>query len=240
MVVAICGSSGLIGTAVKQALEARDCRIVPVTRTDIASGSDHLKDLLDGCDALVNLAGVSIAGRWTEARKKEIYESRVLTTRRLVEAVNSLEKPLADFITASAVGIYDSVEVHDEFSTSYASGFLADLCIDWEHEALKVDAENTRLTNPCSRMDINTSFRMCHLSDNPGQQGNFQLIQRMCYSVIGNSPDRWIAEDHFFPALCSRIAKEGCFYICCKYLTNLRKLLDKLHTEFCSPGLCLV
>lgn len=146
MVVAICGSSGLIGTAVKQALEARDCRIVPVTRTDIASGSDHLKDLLDGCDALVNLAGVSIAGRWTEARKKEIYESRVLTTRRLVEAVNSLEKPLADFITASAVGIYDSVEVHDEFSTSYASGFLADLCIDWEHEALKVDAENTRLT----------------------------------------------------------------------------------------------
>ena len=95
---------------------------------------------------VVNLAGVSIAGRWTEARKKEIYESRVLTTRRLVEAVNSLEKPLADFITASAVGIYDSVEVHDEFSTSYASGFLADLCIDWEHEALKVDAENTRLT----------------------------------------------------------------------------------------------
>jgi uncharacterized protein (TIGR01777 family) len=84
--------------------------------------------------------------RWEIARKKEIYESRVLTTRRLVEAVNSLEKPLADFITASAVGIYDSVEVHDEFSTSYASGFLADLCIDWEHEALKVDAEKTRLT----------------------------------------------------------------------------------------------
>src|SRR5690606_22311516 len=100
--------------------------------------------------------------------------------------------------------------------------------------------DSKTVTNPCSRMDINTSFRMCHLSDNPGQQGNFQLIQRMCYSVIGNSPDRWIAEDHFFPALCSRIAKEGCFYICCKYLTNLRKLLDKLHTEFCSPGLCLV
>lgn len=146
MKVAICGISGFIGSSLKEAFEAEGYIVVGISRVDLSSGLEHLRELLRDANALVNIAGAPIAGRWTKARKEEIYNSRIETTRKLVEAMNGMASPPQDFISASAVGIYDEINVHDEFSLNYASGFLARICRDWEREALKVNPTQTRLS----------------------------------------------------------------------------------------------
>ena len=70
MRVAICGITGLIGQAVKTALQFAGYIVVGVSRQDLASGTDHLQKLLHGTDAVVNLAGAPILTRWTESNKK--------------------------------------------------------------------------------------------------------------------------------------------------------------------------
>jgi uncharacterized protein (TIGR01777 family) len=96
---------------------------------------------LDGADAVVNLAGESIAaGRWTAARKKAILESRVLATRSLVTAVAAAEHPPAAFLSASAQGYYG--ERGDEEVTEEdgpGKDFLASVCVAWEAEARKAE-----------------------------------------------------------------------------------------------------
>ena len=124
MRVAIAGASGLIGTELSNALQARGDEVVKLPR-----GSADLS----GADVVVNLAGASVGGkRWSPEYKKEILESRVLTTRRLVEA-----KPRV-LINASAVGYYGGRgdEVLDENSSAGAD-FLAGVVVEWEKEAAK-------------------------------------------------------------------------------------------------------
>src|SRR3954452_11292940 len=92
MKVAIAGSSGLIGTALAKALSERGDEVVRLSRAPKS---------LEGADAVVNLAGAPLAGkRWNDAYKKEILESRVNTTRAIVE----LAPPV--LINSSAVGYY--------------------------------------------------------------------------------------------------------------------------------------
>jgi len=98
-------------------------------------------ELLRGVDAVVHLAGESVAGsRWTEARKREIRSSRVDGSRALVDAIAALpdgERPSA-LISASAIGVYGDRgdELLDESSTP-GSGFLADVCREWEAEVAR-------------------------------------------------------------------------------------------------------
>lgn len=146
MRVVICGITGLIGKAVKTALESEGFIVVGISRKDLAAGSGHLQKILHGSDAVVNLAGAPIITRWSKANKAKIYHSRIDTTRLLVEAINGLSSPPKDFISASAVGIYDEVNVHDEFSSNFSSDFLSTVCRDWEHEALKLNADKVRLS----------------------------------------------------------------------------------------------
>ena len=127
MRVAIAGASGLIGTELSKALQARGDEVVKLPRgsADIA-----------GADVVVNLAGASVGGkRWSPSYKKEILESRVLTTRRIVEA-----RPRV-LINASAVGYYGGRgdEVLDE-SASPGADFLAGVVVEWEKEAAKASS----------------------------------------------------------------------------------------------------
>jgi uncharacterized protein (TIGR01777 family) len=95
---------------------------------------------LEGIDAIVHLAGEPVAVRWSEERKAAIRDSRVAGTRRLVEAIAA--RPASSrprvLISSSAVGIYGDRgdETLDETS-SLADDFLAQVCRDWEAEALK-------------------------------------------------------------------------------------------------------
>lgn len=144
MRVAITGSSGLIGTALRSQLEADGHEVVPVVR----GAPDKPESIweptsgwirpgaFDGVDAVVHLAGESIGeGRWSTARRKELLDSRVGPTRLLVSHLAALPNPPA-LICASAVGYYGDRgdEMLDEHSVR-GSGFLADVTAAWEEAA---------------------------------------------------------------------------------------------------------
>lgn len=104
---------------------------------DAALWQDAVRD----CDAIVNLAGESIAeGRWTEARKKALRDSRVATTRAIVEACAALPKKPQVIVSGSAVGFYGphGDEALDETSPA-GKDFLAGICVDWEAEARRAE-----------------------------------------------------------------------------------------------------
>jgi uncharacterized protein (TIGR01777 family) len=101
---------------------------------------------LDGAAAIVNLAGTSIAsGRWTASRKRQIRESRVTATRTLVRAIATATPTPSVFLSGSAIGYYgcqDDTPLEEDAPPG--SDFLAEVCRDWEHEAL-VASRTTRV-----------------------------------------------------------------------------------------------
>jgi uncharacterized protein (TIGR01777 family) len=103
---------------------------------------------IDGADAVVNLAGESIAAkRWTAAQKQRIRDSRVQATRSLAAAIRGCPNPPSVFVSGSAVGYYgplaDDVATED---TPPGSDFLARVCVAWEDEARRAATPRTRVT----------------------------------------------------------------------------------------------
>src|SRR5256886_12106656 len=128
MRVAIAGASGLIGTEVVRALRARDDEALALSHFGTAPWS------VDGADAVINLAGASVAGkRWTPAYKQEMVDSRVLSTRALIDAIRSAKRKPRVLVNASAVGYYGGRgdEVLDEDSAP-GSDFPDNLSRHWE------------------------------------------------------------------------------------------------------------
>ncbi|MDA0173702.1 TIGR01777 family oxidoreductase [Solirubrobacter taibaiensis] len=128
MRVTITGASGLIGTKLRAALEARGDEVIPVSLRD--------RGPIELGDVVVHLAGENVAQRWTDESRKRIEESRVDGTRRVVEAINAAETKPTALISSSAVGYYGKHgdEKLDE-STPPGDDFLARVCVAWEHEA---------------------------------------------------------------------------------------------------------
>ena len=141
MKIAISGSTGFIGASLSQYLAANMYEVVAIKRELLQHDhEEELVALIETCDAVINLAGAPINNHWTYNYKKELYESRIFTTRKIVSAINRTRKCKL-FISASAVGYYDSEECHDENATSKGGGFLSELCLAWEKEALKTAPE---------------------------------------------------------------------------------------------------
>jgi len=144
--IAITGSSGLVGSALAARLEAHGHDVLPVLRGSESNpkalwnpATGWVREgALDGCEAVVHLAGASIGeGRWTASRRSELRASRIDATRLLVGHLRNLKIPPKTFISASAVGYYGNRG--DELLGEDAgpgSGFLAELVRDWEREAL--------------------------------------------------------------------------------------------------------
>lgn len=110
-------------------------------------------NLLDGVDAAINLAGETVAQRWTPAAKQRIRDSRVLTTRNLVEAMRQTAHPPKVLVNASAVGYYG--DRGDEELTEESppgKGFLAEVCQLWEEEAQKATELGVRVV--CARFGV--------------------------------------------------------------------------------------
>ena len=87
MKIAVNGASGFIGGELCRFFRARGYEVVAIPRAAYAD-KDELKNLAGGCDAVINLAGASIAARWSETYKKRLLASRIETTRMLVYAIN--------------------------------------------------------------------------------------------------------------------------------------------------------
>ncbi|HTM49722.1 MAG TPA: TIGR01777 family oxidoreductase [Bryobacteraceae bacterium] len=107
---------------------------------------DPPEESLINADAVVHLAGEPVAQRWTPEAKKRILDSRVQGTRRLVNALSTRSKRPAALICSSAVGIYGSRggEVLTE-SSAPGSGFLADVCKEWEEQARLAESLGIRV-----------------------------------------------------------------------------------------------
>ncbi|HYB38296.1 MAG TPA: TIGR01777 family oxidoreductase [Mycobacterium sp.] len=153
-VIAIAGSSGLIGSALVAALRAADHQVLRIVRrTPANSGELHWNPdsgefdagALHGVDALVNLCGVSIGQRrWSGAFKQSLRDSRITPTEVLSVAV--ADASVGVLINASAVGYYGNTKdrVVDE-TVSAGTGFLAQLCQDWEAATAPAQDSGTRV-----------------------------------------------------------------------------------------------
>jgi uncharacterized protein len=154
--VAIAGSSGLLGTRLREALRGRGDRPVRLVRpgTDDTAGdtirwepSEGRIDAagLEGVDAVVNLAGASLFARWTGERLRRIRDSRVEGTRLLAEAIAGLDRPPAAFLVGGAVGYYGprGDEVLTERSGP-GEGFLAEIIQDMEAAAAPAEDAGAR------------------------------------------------------------------------------------------------
>ncbi|MBH0775651.1 TIGR01777 family oxidoreductase [Nocardia bovistercoris] len=137
--IAVTGATGLVGTALSAFLSTGGHDVVRLVRHTPRSENerqwrpdDPAPDLLDGIDAVIHLAGASIAGRFTDAHKRVLAESRIAPTRALAEL--AARAGVRTFLSASAIGYYGydrGDEVLDE-NASRGDGFLAGLVEDWE------------------------------------------------------------------------------------------------------------
>lgn len=141
--IAISGASGFVGTNLKDYFTNLGYKVIPISR-DILNKKDKLEELINSSNIIINLAGANIINRWTDKYKKLLYSSRIDTTSKIVNAINSVENKPELLISTSAVGIYDNQFIHDE-DGSYSNDFLSKLCQDWEKEALKANSFNTRV-----------------------------------------------------------------------------------------------
>jgi hypothetical protein len=143
MKIAITGSRGLLGSALVPALSKAGHDVVRLVRGapaggevawSTAAGVDPAR--LAGVDAVVHLAGESIATRWTAARKRRIRDSRVQGTRALAESLAAARPRPGTLVCASAIGYYGSRGDERLTEDSPAGrGFLADVCREWEAAA---------------------------------------------------------------------------------------------------------
>jgi uncharacterized protein len=127
MKIGIMGSSGLIGSVLIPFLEHPGNKIVRLKR-------EINGDELEGLDAIVNLAGASIACLWTTANKKKIFDSRVETTKNLFSHIRRMKNPPRTVINASAIGYYGNRgEASLDEKSGAGSGFLVDVVQAWEN-----------------------------------------------------------------------------------------------------------
>ncbi len=153
-VIAIAGSSGLIGSALAAALRAADHRVLRIVRRTPANSEElHWNpvsgqfdaDALSEVDAVVNLCGVNIGQRrWSGAFKQRLRDSRIAPTEVLANAV--ADAGVETLINASAVGYYGNTKdrVVDENDRA-GTGFLARLCEDWEAATLPAQYGGARV-----------------------------------------------------------------------------------------------
>lgn len=139
--VLMTGSSGLLGSALFSSLKARGFAVTRLVRGR-PSSEDQIfwnparpapADVVSGFDAVIHLAGETVMGRWTAAKKAKIRDSRVAGTRNLVHGlVEAKDRPRL-LISASAIGYYgDRGEESLREESAPGSGFLADVCREWE------------------------------------------------------------------------------------------------------------
>lgn len=139
LTIAVSGSSGTVGSALIPYLRVLGHRVITLTRTP-SDGPDARRwdpadpapDLLEGVDAVIHLAGASVAGRFSDAHRAAIRDSRIEPTRHLVAVAAACG--VQTFVSASAIGFYGSDRGDEELTEDSPSGdgFLAEVVRDWE------------------------------------------------------------------------------------------------------------
>jgi uncharacterized protein len=164
--IIVSGGTGYIGTALVKRLVARGDEVTVLTRGEARAGSPRRVSwnpyelgewgkAFEGADAVVHLAGERAVGvRFTEANKRRIYDSRIVTTNNVVAAIASVSVKPRLLVSMSAVGYYGDVPASRRVDESSPPGtdFLARLCVDWEAASERARDHGVRVVNP--RMGI--------------------------------------------------------------------------------------
>ncbi len=137
MIIAISGSGGFIGKHLATFFQSKNYEVRPIPRINSEMPADEVARFINGADVIINLAGSPIVGRWNEAYKRSLFDSRIITTRKIVEAFGLLDTKPKLFISASAIGIYSQEGEQTEHNFQVADDFLGQICSSWEFEAKK-------------------------------------------------------------------------------------------------------
>ncbi|MFN1836237.1 TIGR01777 family oxidoreductase [Balneola sp. MJW-20] len=162
MNILITGGTGFVGEELRAQLLKKRHELIIITRSAskyedenarnqrFIGWEDDLVTEMENADVVINLAGENIFGqRWTEEVKKRIMDSRVETTKKLVDAMRDAENPPKVFISASASGIYgdraDDILTEEEPASD---DFLAEVCVNWEAAAAPAREFGVRVVHP--------------------------------------------------------------------------------------------
>ncbi len=156
MKILVTGATGFVGKTLLPLLIEKGHEIIVLTRDSksaqvrlpvackIIEWKNNPLNNEEGIEAVINLCGENVAnGRWTLKRKQTIYDSRIVSTRNLINSIRENRNPIKTWISASAIGIYENAIVSNESSPS-GQGFLAKVCKDWEEETFKAKDLNIR------------------------------------------------------------------------------------------------
>jgi uncharacterized protein (TIGR01777 family) len=156
--VAVSGASGLVGTALCRALEARGDTVLRLVRGPARSAAEVFWDWkderiefakLEGIDALVHLAGRSIATRWNAQTIRAIADSRTQGTALLAQQIAELKRPPSVLLSASAIGYYgNGRERQLDDASPHGEGWLADVCLSWEAATQPAMQAGIRVATP--------------------------------------------------------------------------------------------
>ncbi len=201
MNVLISGGSGFVGSALTNALVKKGYTIYVATRTAAKqSKSDSIffvtydaLDTLPEIDAVINLAGESLFGYWTEEKKERILSSRIDITQTLVDFIESRKKRPKVFISGSAVGFYGTSDdkMFTEETTDPGDDFLAEVASTWEKTARSVEDLNVRT--------VYTRFGVIL-----GNGGSFPLMKLPVKLFVGGKigdGSQWISWVHIHDAV---------------------------------------
>lgn len=154
MKILVTGASGFVGQTLVKQLLTKGHQVVVLTRNipkamiSLGNKPQYIYwgnqnelppvEAFSGVQSVINLMGEGIADkRWSDEQKQRIYNSRILGTRSLIDAIKQYNVKLESFVSTSAVGVYGDRGAEELTEASApASDFLAKVCLDWEREAL--------------------------------------------------------------------------------------------------------
>ncbi len=155
MKIGLTGASGFIGKRVIELARREGHSVVGFSRHpekgipgceearlfDVGQPCD-----VSGCEAVIHLAGESVVGLWTKEKRRQIMESRIQGTRRIVDALLAASPRPSVLVSGSAIGFYgDTGEKETDETSPAGSGFLADVCAAWEREASRAAESGARV-----------------------------------------------------------------------------------------------
>ena len=143
MNILISGGSGFVGKKLRNNAMRKGHTVRLIAREDY-SNKTLLLEKIQWSSVIINLAGATVSKRWTSSYKKEIYNSRINSTKAIVETIQQSENKPKLFISVSANGVYSSSKIQTEDDFTEADDFLAQVCADWERVALRA-ANDTRV-----------------------------------------------------------------------------------------------
>ena len=158
MKILISGSNGFIGSNLVEALQKKNYEVYRLLRKksknlintvycDFENEVYNLSDF-EGFDAFIHLAGENIVGRWTDTKKNRIRSSRIESTNLIYKIFSQLKDRPKTFICASAIGYYGNGEDSElTESSDSGSGFLAEVCKDWENASNRIKFLDIRVVN---------------------------------------------------------------------------------------------